>query len=52
MLKVGGHMKTTRLFMSFLLLTIVALTGLCYYQQRVIAQQSFEIRWLLANGRH
>ena len=45
-------MKPHKLFISFLLLTIVALTGLCYYQQRIIAQQSFEIRWLLANGHH
>lgn len=45
-------MKTNKLFVPFLLLTIVALFALCYYQQRVIAQQSFEIRWLLANGRH
>ena len=42
-------MKTTKLFVPFLLLTIAALSGLCAYQQRVIAQQSFEIRWLLAN---
>lgn len=48
----GGRMKTNRLFVPILLLTIVALSGLCYYQQRIIAQQSFEIRWLMANGRH
>ena len=41
---------TNKLFIPFLLLTIAALSGLCYYQQRVISQQSFEIRWLLANG--
>ncbi len=45
-------MKTNRLFVPFLLLAIVALTGICFYQQRIIAQQSFEIRWLMANGRH
>ncbi|MBI1750060.1 MAG: hypothetical protein HY234_02020 [Acidobacteria bacterium] len=45
-------MKTNKLFVPFLLFTIVALAGLCFYQQRIIAQQSFEIRWLMANGRH
>lgn len=45
-------MKSHRLFIPFLLLTIMTLTGICYYQQRVIAQQSFEIRWLLSNNRH
>ena len=45
-------MKTNRLFVPFLLLTIVVLAGLCYYQQRIIAQQSFEIRWLMVNGHH
>ena len=44
-------MKTNKLFVPILLLTIVALSGLCFYQQRIIAQQSFEIRWLMANGR-
>ncbi|HEV8384440.1 MAG TPA: hypothetical protein VGQ11_06170 [Candidatus Acidoferrales bacterium] len=43
-------MKATKLFVPFLLLTIVALSAICIYQQRIIAQQSFEIRWLLANG--
>lgn len=45
-------MKTSKLYVPFLLLTIVVLTGICFYQQRIIAQQSFEIRWLMANGRH
>ncbi len=45
-------MKSHKLFVPFLLLAIVALSGLCIYQQRIIAQQSFEIRWLLANGHH
>lgn len=45
-------MKTNKLFVPFLLLTIMGLLGLCFYQQRIIAQQSFEIRWLLSNGRH
>jgi hypothetical protein len=44
--------KTNKVFIPILLLTIVVLTGLCYYQQRIIAQQSFEIRWLMSNGRH
>ena len=43
-------MKSSKLFIPFLLVTIVALSALCVYQQRIIAQQSFEIRWLLANG--
>ncbi len=45
-------MKSHKLFVAILLLAIVALSGLCYYQQRIIAQQSFEIRWLMANGHH
>ena len=45
-------MKSNKLFIPFLVLTIVALTGICFYQQRIIAQQSFEIRWLMANGHH
>jgi hypothetical protein len=32
-----------------LLCAIVVLSGILVYQQRLIAQQSFEIRWLLAN---
>lgn len=45
-------MKPNKLFIPFLVLTIVALTGICFYQQGIIAQQSFEIRWLMTNGRH
>ena len=48
----GGSVQSNRLFIPFLVLTIVALAGICFYQQRIIAQQSFEIRWLMTNGRH
>jgi len=47
----GGFVKFSKLFIQFLILTIVTLTGICFYQQRIIAQQSFEIRWLMANSR-
>ncbi len=42
-------MKQSRFLVPLLLFVIVILTGVCIYQQRLIAQQSFEIRWLMAN---
>ncbi len=42
-------MKTNRLLVPFLLVAVVFLGGVTLYQNRVIAKQSFEIRWLLAN---
>jgi len=42
-------LKTSRFLVPFLVLAIVVLTGINIYQNRVIAKQSFEIRWLLAN---
>ena len=42
-------MKTNRFLVLFLLVAVVLLTGINVYQNRVIAKQSFEIRWLMAN---
>ena len=42
-------MKTNRFALVFLLVAVVFLTGVTIYQNRVIAKQSFEIRWLLAH---
>jgi hypothetical protein len=41
--------KQNRFLVPLLLAVIVLLSGVCVWQQRIIAQQSFEIRWLLAN---
>ena len=45
----GGVLKTNRFLVLFLLVAVVLLTGINVYQNRVIAKQSFEIRWLMAN---
>jgi hypothetical protein len=42
-------LKTNRFFVPLLICVIVFLAGVCAYQQRIIAEQSFEIRWLMAN---
>lgn len=46
---IGGLLKQSRMLVPFLLAVIVLLTGLCIWQNHIIQQQSFEIRWLLAN---
>jgi hypothetical protein len=45
----SGRANHSRALVPFLLAVIVLLTGVCIWQQRIIQQQSFEIRWLLAN---
>lgn len=42
-------MKNSRFLVPFLLCVIVLLSGIVVYQNHIIAQQSFEIRWLMAN---
>lgn len=42
-------MKTNRFLVLLLLVVVVFLTGVTLYQNHVIAKQSFEIHWLLAN---
>jgi hypothetical protein len=48
-LNIASRANRSRLLVPFLLVAIVFLTGVCIWQQRIIQQQSFEIRWLLAN---
>ena len=42
-------MKTNRFLALLLLAVVVFLTGVTLYQNRVIAKQSSELRWLLEN---
>jgi hypothetical protein len=48
-MNLAGRANRSRLLVPFLLAVILLLTGVCIWQQRIIQQQSFEIRWLLAN---
>ena len=45
----GGVLKTNRFLVLLLLVVVVFLTGVTLYQNRVIAKQSSELRWLLEN---
>jgi hypothetical protein len=42
-------LKTNRFLVLLLLVVVVFLTGVTLYQNHVIAKQSSELRWLLAN---
>ncbi len=42
-------LKNSRMIMWTLVGGVLVLTALVYYQNRVIVQQSFEIRWLMAH---
>jgi len=44
-----GILKTNRFLALLLLVVVVFLTGVTLYQNRVIAKQSSELRWLLEN---
>jgi len=39
-----------RFIVTFLLVTVLALTGMNMYQEHVIQKQRFELRWLLAHS--
>ncbi len=45
----GGILKTNRFLVLLLLVLVVFLTGVTLYQNRVIAKQSSELRWLVEN---
>jgi hypothetical protein len=43
------RLRANRFTVPVLLAVIAVLSAVIVYQNRIIAQQSFEIRWLMAN---